>query len=374
MSEIFGIYDKILNSITNNQPEWMRKEAPYAIIKAFDEMYRPIIQDFMPRSPAPNIEGTNTVPSVDTPFYVPITADPQALARHADYYEHVDGVNVAFDRERMQGKLLKIGGPTINPLEFTSEYKNVFLERRNAMVAAMAVRSIDRAVEYYSWRYLAKDTNVMDTFGDQRLKTAARIAEADIITNAYGTKGIAWNQSGSDPAFDITAIKRRMLEFGGVNLSTLYVGPHTLEILENNSTITDNIKTVFDVVHNEIATTIKGVTIQAVRGSTYKASGNRIGVANGDVRYDTRGTDGLPTLQHNMMTDSNGKEFAIGVAETGVGNIFTLRAHPNQTDTNTPYPHQWTDPEFEVIKSHISFGYCPYIGNPDNYVILKNLY
>lgn len=376
MSEIFGIYDKILNSITNNQPEWMREAAPYMVIKAYDEVFKPIIQDFMPRRPAPPIEGTRTIPSVDTPFYVPILADPQAMARHADYYEHVDGVNVAFDRERMQGKLLKIGGPTINPLEFSNEFKNVFLEARNQMIAAAGVRAINRAVEYFGLKYLFLDSGVMDSFGTQRTHIAQRVLKVDVSTNTMGTTGTKWSDTvNSDPAKDIVAIKRRMLEFGGVNITSLYVGPATLEVLEKNATIKDDIKAVYDVAHNEIATSIKGVTIKAVRGGTYKqGNGNRIGIGNGDVRYDIRDAAGLPTYQQKMMVDSSGNEFAIAVADTGVGNIFTLKAHSKQTDTNAPYPHQWEDQEFEVVKSHISFGYCPFIANPDNYAIITGIF
>ena len=375
MVEYMGIYNQIVNSVTNNQDAWMRKEAMTRLIVEYDKLWRPFTEKLLPKETAPSDDGT--VPNVDTAFRIPITADPGEMSPHGDYLEMSPSSRMAFTKERMHGKMLIQRGPTWNPLEFKDNFKNGYLDKRNQILATNSIKAMARAKEYWCTKYLYATAPVMNEYGNQYGMTKNRLMRIDCDAANSGMAGIQWSEvATATPHKDIVSINSRLGEFGGNRLKKLFIGPRTQENLEKNTTIENGLKYIFDTIHNSIATSLKGVIIETVLGQTYKqfdSSASRIGApGDGDIRYDIRDGDSLPTRRKKMMVDSNG-EFAIGVSDGDIGFTYTLKTHPDQQNTNSPYVNEWIEPRWKFKFSEMYQGYCPYVANFDNYMILHNI-
>ena len=370
MADPFGLYDKLFNTAFTNAPQWMREEAMLMLFKVYDNVWQPVIQDLYPRTSAPALRN-GAIPNVDTPFYIPNTADPQTMSRFYDYLEMPDRRSNANYKEEMQARMAKEWGPTIHPLEYKEEFKAGFLDKRNQILAQNAVRSISRLIEYTCVNYTRGVEATMINFGDQYAK---QITDNTLLRSFDLTSdltGKAWDDADANPMDDIVDINLYLNEMAGGELKEIYLGANTAAGLEKCPAIYNLVKYHYDATKQPIAASIKGVTLKKVIGQTYKddaVNSSRIGYPGmGDVRRD-----GWTTRRKFKMMVDAGTE--LGFAVTGpLGNLFTAKCDPNHGDTNIPYVNEWTDARTKMVFSEVSLGFTPYVYSFANIINLTKM-
>jgi len=374
-----GIYDKILNTAYSNQPDWMRTEASDTLFKAYDNLWKPVLQDIYPRTAAPGPENSGEPASVNTPFYLPNVADIQTMAGYYDFYEMPPPRGMAMDREKLQARLSKEWGPTYNPLEFKQDWRVGFLDRRNQLLSANAVKSISRLIEYELCAVSRGDENTLNRFGNQYAKTISRLKTFDALETtgieADYLGGKAWDDADANPMDDIVTINLYLNEMASQELKMAFIGANTAAGLEKNTAVYELVKYHYDATRQPIAASIKGVTLQKVIGQTYKdaaISSTRVGYpGKGDVRFD----NWTNRRKYKMMvSDDSGTGREWGLFVTGpVGNVFTAKTHPKHMNTNIPYVHEWKDPRTEWMFSELQLGFAPHVYDFAQMIVVQRL-
>ncbi len=370
-----GLYDQLLNLVYSNAPAYMRNEAVYDVFKVYDNIWSPVLQDIYPRTEAPSVGGKTV--SVEDEFVVPNITDPQYMSRMMDRGERVPPRMVGTKKEVMQARLTKEWGPVSDPWEFENEFKAGFLAKRNQFLVQGAIRAIERRVEYELVGYSHAQASTINKFGNQYTESISRLQKFDASegtdTEPDYLSGNEWNDvSNSTPMYDIQKMELYMNEMAGESIKTGFIGPTTAFSLEQNSGLKELLKYHYDLTATPLATTLAGVTFKKVIGQTYKedsSNSGRVGSPGfGDVRTDNWTT----RRKIKMMVDSAGWEWGLFVPGN-IGNVFTARTHPKQTNTGTPYGHSWQDPELEYVYSSIQFGFCPHVQDFSRMIIVDKL-
>jgi hypothetical protein len=367
MADPFGMYDKLVNTSYKNMPKWMRPQVSIELLRIYDNIWRPRMQELFPRAPAPSANGKPV--SVDTPFFTSYGADPQTMSKFSDYFERPTARGVGYQKEEMQGRLMKEWGPTYNPLEYPNEWRNGFLDSRNQQLVQNAVRSMERKIEYELVNYALGDATFMNQFGNQYAKQINRMKKFDCrqtVTSAtdYLT-GKGWDEANSTPVKDIAKMKLYYNKFAQEDPKFGMIGANTAYALEINAEIIDLVKWHYDVTQRPIGASIDGVTFQKIIGLTYKDSSANAGKLGYPGLGDIRPDDWSVRNQIDMMTNTvSGTKYEFGIFASGpVGNTFMCACHPKHENVNTPYSHEWEDPEFEFKFSQMSLGICPYVND-----------
>jgi len=375
MADPMGLYDQLLNLVYSNAPAYMRNEAVYDVFKMYDNVWQPVLQDIYPRTPAPMVGGK--VVSVEDQFVIPNITDPQTMSQMMDRSERVPPRAIGSNKETMQARLTKEWGPVTDPFEFENEFKAGFLAKRNQILVQNAVRSVERRVEYELVGYSHGEQSTIDQYGDQYTKSISRLQKFDaaeaVSTEADYLSGNAWNDpANATPMYDIQKMELYMNEMAGESIRTGYIGPTTSFSLEQNTGLKELLKYHYDLTATPLATSLAGVTFKKVIGQTFKddsTNSARVGYPGmGDVRFDNWTT----RRKTKMMVDSNGWEWGLFVPGA-IGNVFTARTNPKQTDSNTPYGHTWKDPQLEYVYSSVQFGFCPHVNDFARMIIVDNL-
>ena len=370
-----GLYDKLLNTIYSNAPPYMRNEAVYDVIKIYDQIWNPVLQELFPRTPGPKVGGK--VVSVEDEFVFPYTTDPQYMSQMSDRSERVKPRAVGFEKEVMQARLTKEWGPVTDPFEFENEFKSGFLAKRNQLLTQGAVKAVERRVEYELVGYSHGDQSTIDRYGNQYTQTISRLKKFDASETTTSEpdylSGHQWDDvENATPMYDLQKMELHMNEMAGEQIKRGYIGPTTAFSLEQNSGLKELLKYHYDLTATPLATSLAGVTFTKVIGQTYKddsTNSARVGYPGmGDVRFDNWTT----RRKIKMMVDGDGDEWGIFVPGP-IGNTYTARTHSDHTDTNVPYGHQWRDPELEYVYSSVQFGFCPHITDFARVIIVDKL-
>lgn len=369
MGDWQGLYTEYFNTVYTNYPPQMRKRAPSELIVAYDNIFKSAIDKVMPRKSGPSIEGGKTI-SVNTPFTIPITSDPQYMAPYADIDERPGRRAIAYRFESYQASLIMEDGPQFNPFEFTDELVPAFMDFNKQFLITSAVKSLNRRIEFDSMKFIHGNTVVHERFG-QNIQTGRKKT-----LNATGTEltGITWSAyQTADPLYDISQIKYYANEMDAGPIKFGFIGTKTMSSLEKNAVIKDLLKYTVDLTNTTIGASLAGVQFDVIN-TTYKnanTSSLRPTSPFGDVRETTWARD----TRTRIMTEVEGTgtlEFGLFAPER-VGNVMTARVHPDQGDSSAPYLHTWKDEEHSITKSRFSLGFTPFVDDWAKVIIVKAL-
>ncbi|MHA1169934.1 MAG: hypothetical protein ACTSRU_19065 [Candidatus Hodarchaeales archaeon] len=375
MADPMGLYDSLLNSIYSNAPAYMREEAVYDVIKIYDQIWNPILQEIFPRTPAPSVGGKTV--SVEDEFVIPNTTDLQYMSQMMDRSERTTPRAVGFEKEVMQARLTKEWGPVTDPFEFENEFKAGFLAKRNQLLTQGAVKAIERRVEYELVGYSHGTQSTIERYGNQWTQSISRLKKFDasetVSSESDYLSGNSWDDAAnSKPMYDLQKIELHANEMAGESIKRGFIGASTAFSLEQNNGLKELLKYHYDLTATPLATSLGGITFTKVIGQTYKddsTNSARVGYPGmGDVRKDNWTT----RRKIKMMVDSDGDEWGIFVPGP-IGNLFTARTNPKQTNTDVPYGHTWDDAELEYVYSNVQFGFCPHVDDFARLIIVDKL-
>jgi len=373
-TDIYGLIDTFVNGIYTNAPAWAREEATYKFLKVFDNEWKPIMSDIMPRSAAPSANGE--VVSVDSMFYTLFTTDPQIMSPMADRRERTKPFAGNINRQGYQARMTRQGGPTMDPNQFKNEFKSGILDKINAPIVDIAMKSIERRIEYTDLQYVFGNTTLIEEHSPGVETSRKKTFDAGITdaTSAKYLSGAAWDNYGSDPMHDINKICLYGREMMGKDIKQGFIGPNTAFALENNTKILSQIQYHTDATNTVIANTLKGVTLKTVMGQSYKDSTTNAGKIGypglGNATPDNWTTRAkVDFMKHT--TGGTSYEWALFVPGGSIGATFTAKTYPGQTDPNVPYFHTWKDPELEYVYSSLSLGFCPYVADFADVIIVE---
>ncbi len=362
-----GAFTQFVNSVRNNGKDWMKRKAPMGLMKVYDDIFKPHFETILPRQSAPKINGQ--VVSYNTPFQRPFTADLGEMAPFSGPYDHVTETQGAFGREVWQGKLVKIAGPTMDPLQFETEYEDGFLEAAYQGKVSNAAKSIARRVEFEDCNYVFGNASAISQFSNQSIERLLRL-DCTSTSHTFGSNtittltGTAWSDTtNANPFNDITMINEQMSDLGGDEVRWAFIGNKTARLLDNNTKIAGYAQYHFDVTQTLVGKSLKGVTFKKVLGQNYKENTTNSEKVNypgiGDERPDTwYDRNKVPMMRHT--TGGHTYEWALFAYEN-IGNTACVKAHVDQKDVMTTYPHSWKENEFGITYSSLSFGFTPMV-------------
>lgn len=353
-----GLFTEYKNTVFSNAPKWLRKRAPSDVITIYDNYFAEATRDIMPRVQAPSFSGKPI--SYKNSFQVPITADPQYMSSYADYGERPTKRAIAFRRELYSPSMIQEDGPEWDPFEFSDEFVDGFVDFRNQFMNVLAIRAMNRRIEYDAIKYLYGDSSTINRFSpgvDTGRKKSLDATDSDDLV------GTGWQDvDNAKPLKDLSTIRYHARDIMGQEITIGLIGNKTKWSLENNKSILDVMQYTTDFTNTVIGAQVGGVNMQFVGAQTYKdaSSTSQPGMpGKGDIRETTFSRDN----RTRFMTESSGGdtyEWALFVPGE-VGNVFTARCHPKHENTESPYIHSWTDEETELTKTRLAMAYTPFV-------------
>jgi hypothetical protein len=375
-ADFYGILDGLLATSYQNAPAFWRKEATHVLFTIYDRAISTPIQDIMPRAPAPSSAG-NMTPSIDSTFLMAYAADPQIMSPMSSKNSRTKPFGLSWTDEAYQARLTRQWGPIVDdPYMFEDEMKAGFLDRTKALVTETALRSIMRRVEWEDTRYVKGIAATINNYSPG--VNTARKKEFDAATGTGVDEylsGAAWDNYSSDPEHDLDKIQLYCNQMTEKEVTQGFIGPNTAFALERNSKLRGNKQYVTDITNMRIAAMVKGITLKKVMGQTIKdttLNSNKQGYPGiGDIRPDDWTTRKKVTM---MQETVGGTIYEWGLFTPGnIGNTFTARTHKNHADTNVPYGHTWRDNELDYVFSSIQLGFCPYVRDFGEVMVVTRL-
>ena len=378
MADYMGKYNALMNLVARNGTDKIRKDAVHTLIRTYDTIWKPRMQEIFVRTPAPPVKGTRDIPSVDTAFDSPYMAEGQGMAGEYDYREKPFARGTKVQWETTQGVLIKELGPTKDPYEFPENFHSEYLSARNQILITEGVKAMQRTIELNSLKYAYGDQNIMNKFGNQWSHTKARLKIFDAAQTDSGQAdylgGSGWNHSSHNILRDINKINLEANVNADEEIKKAFIGAYTAFGIQNNKPIQDLISTHYDLTDKIIGKDIMGINFIKVLGQTYK----KASVASNRLNYVNKGNVSLHTydnkVKHEMMVE-NSKEW--GIFTTGpIGKTYTLKTHPKHKNTNDYYIKSWgggKDSYAEAEFSEMRFGFAPFIDDFSKIIIVKNL-
>ena len=406
MANYYGAYTAFINSIANNQSDFMRERIPQGLIEVYRDIFKPHLAELFPSMNAPTIQGQ--VIGAKKQFEIPYSADLGMMAPFVDRLDELDEYIPGYDDYHYKTRIVGFAGPTIDPLEFKNEFVDGFIADRNQRALAEVSKAFKRREEMELVNFCFGNPTAIAHFSPDLNNVALkRLLRLDAVSGKAITPGMAdadpvltgksWaDDTDGNPVKDLTTIVYKMGDFMGIEQNIVgYIGNKTAYVLDNSKYLMDYEKTHFDVTQSVIGKTIKGVNLKRITGQYYKD--------NTTINTGRLHNPGLGSPQPDLWTDRNkvpmmrhvapistgdgadpfGANYGTATTTTWEWGLFTTggpvgsrryaRIFEDHDTPTTPYIHSYNDVKTRETKVNLYEAFTPTVEDFGQMVVVERL-